>query len=225
MASTISQPLSIDGQTLHNVEWEEYCRLRDDPANDHIRMTYLDGTLTIMSPQARHDRSSRSLFLLVVAVARAWRIEFLTVGTTTLRRKGRAKLKGAGKEPDDGFYFGEDVAKVEGVDDLDLTIHPPPNLAIEVDNTGNSASALPIYARIRVPEVWVYKVRKHTLWFGRLVGDEYQEIDRSLGLPRLTPTLVLQAFDARSGGMNNLDWLDWLDAWARALPDPPEIVR
>jgi Uma2 family endonuclease len=221
MASTISQPLSIDGQTLRDVEWEEYCRLRDDPANDHLRMTYLDGTQTITSPQARHDRSSRSLLYLVTAVARAWRIRFLAVGTTTLRRKGRARLKGAGKEPDDGFYFGEDVAKVEEVDDLDLTIHPPPNLAIEVDNTVDSKSALPIYARIRVPEVWVYKVRHHTLWFGRLVGDEYQEIDRSQGLPRLTPTLVLQALDVRSGGMDNLDWLDWLDAWARTLPDPP----
>jgi Uma2 family endonuclease len=225
MASTISQPLSSDGQILRDVEWEEYCRLRDDPSNDHLRMTYLDGTLTIISPQARHDRSSRSLLYVVTAVVRAWRIVFLAVGTTTLRRKGRARLKGAGKEPDDGFYFGEDVAKVEGVDDLDLTIHPPPNLAIEVDNTVDSESALPTYARIRVPEVWIYKVRQHTLRFGRLVGDEYQEIDRSLGLPRLTPTLVLQALDARSGGMNNLDWLDWLDAWARALPEPPEVGR
>ena len=30
-----------------------------------------------------------------------------------------------------------------------------------------------------------------------------------------------QALAARDNDMGNLDWLDWLDAWARALPEPP----
>jgi Uma2 family endonuclease len=215
--------LTVDlmGVTLRDVEWETYCKLRDEESNNHLRMNYLDGNLTIMSPLARHDLSARRLFLVVVAVARAWRIEFLAVGTTTLRRKGLARLKGAGKEPDDGFYFGADVAKVENLDDIDLTIHPPPGLAIEVDNTGEAKSALPTYARLGVPEVWIYKAREKTLWFGRLQGKAYRKIDRSIHLARLTPALVLQALAARDNDMGNLDWLDWLDAWARALPEPP----
>jgi Uma2 family endonuclease len=219
MATITEATVALTGITLRDVAWETYCKLRDEESNNHLRMNYLDGNLTIMSPLARHDLSSRQLFLIVVAVVRAWRIEFLPVGTTTLRRKGLAKLKGAGKEPDDGFYFGADVAKVENLDDIDLAIHPPPGLAIEVDNSGEAKSALPTYARIGVPEVWIYKAREKTLWFGRLRGKTYRKISRSIHLERLTPTLVLQALASRDE-MGNLGWLDWLDAWARALPKP-----
>jgi len=208
--------------TLHNVEWRTYLALRDDPANDGLRMAYLDGDLTIMSPQLRHDNSSRRLLVIVVAVARAWRVRFMPIGSTTLRRDGRADAEGAAKEADEGFYLGADAAQVRDNDDLDMAVDPPPSLAIEVDNTINSAGALPAYARIGVPEVWIYRARERSLWFGRLAGAGYEAIDRSLGLPRLTPALVLEALEVLAGGMDDLDWLDWLDAWARALPEPPE---
>ena len=212
--------------TLRKVEWEIYEKLRDDPANDHLRMTYLDGTLTIMSPQLVHDNDSRRLLYVVTAVVRAWRIPFLAVGTTTLRLKGRAGLQGASKEPDEGFYLGEDAARVRGKKALDLAVDPPPNLAIEVDNTGDSEAALATYARIRVLEVWLYKAQERTLWFGCLAGEGYEEIDRSLGLPRLTPSLVVEALEAANAdGTDELDWLDWLDAWSRGLPEPPEVAR
>ena len=220
---TIMSGLFEDGGlTLRDVEWEVYEKLRDDPSNDHLRMTYLDGTLTIMSPQLVHDFNSRQFLYIITAVVRAWRIPFLAVGTTTLRRKGRVKLKGAAKEPDEGFYLGEDAARIRGKQTLDLTVDPPPTLAIEVDNKADSETALPAYARIRVPEVWFYKAQDHALWFGRLAGEGYVEIGRSTGLPRLTPTLVMEALEAALGVCKDeLDWLDWLDAWARALPEPP----
>jgi Uma2 family endonuclease len=205
--------------TIRNVEWTTYCKFRDDPANDHLRMTYLDGDLTIVSPQLVHDFDSRAILLVVIAVARAYRIRFLPVGTTTLRKEGRGPLQGASKEPDEGFYLGEDVARIRGKTDLDLAIDPPPNLALEVDNTGDSEAALPTYARIGVPEVWRFDAVDRSIWFGRLVGDHYEEIGRSLGLPRLTPTLVIEALEARMQEPDYVDWLDWLDRWARALPE------
>ncbi len=214
------------GLTLRNVEWEVYEQLRDDPANDHLRMTYLDGNLTIMSPQFVHEVDSRRIFVVILTAARSWRIPYLAVGTTTLRRKGRVKLTGAAKEPDEGFYLGEDAGLIRGKKTLDLTVDPPPTLAIEVDNKADSETALPTYARIRVPEVWRFNARDRTLWFGRLAGEGYEEITRSLGLPRLTPTLVMEALEAALAVCHDeLDWLDWLDAWARALPEPPEGGR
>lgn len=114
------------------------------------------------------------------------------------------------------------MARIAKIDDIDLTIHPPPGLVIEVDNTGDAKSALPTYARIGVPEVWIYKVREKSLWFGRLAGKAYEKIERSIHLPRLTPMLVLEALDARAGKMGNLEWLDWLDTWAQALPATPD---
>jgi len=222
----MSRSFEDGGLTLRNVEWEVYEKLRDDPINDHLRMTYLDGTLIILSPQIVHDGDSRRFLYVITAVARAWRIEILAVGTTTLRRKGRVRLKSAAKEPDEGFYLGEDVARIRRLTVLDLATDPPPALAIEVDNKADSEIALPTYARIGVPETWLYKVQENTLWFGRLSGKGYQEIGRSLGLPRLTPTLVMEAVAAAlTVCQTEMEWHDWLDAWARALPEPPEAGR
>ncbi len=71
--------------------------------------------------------------------------------TTTLRR-GTARRKGAGKEPDNAFYIGENERRMRKNKTLDLTVDPPPDVAIEVDNTRNSKRALAIYARVGVPE-------------------------------------------------------------------------
>jgi Uma2 family endonuclease len=219
-ATATSSPAPA-GETLHNVEWATYCKLRDDPANDHLRMTYLDGDLTIVSPQhIGHEIDSRGIFIVVMTVARACRIRFLPVGTTTLRKEGRTSPDRAGKEPDEGFYLGDDVARIRGKTELDLSIDPPPNLAIEVDNTRSSESALPTYARIGVPEVWRFDAVDRTLWFGHLEGDHYEEVGRSINLPRLTPALVLEALEARMRAADVGDWLDWLEPWARALPEP-----
>ncbi len=206
---------------LRDVEWKTYCKLRDAEANNHLRMTYLDGNLTIVSPQLAHDLDSRLLLYVVTAVARAWRVRLMAVGTTTLRREGRAELLGAGKEPDEGFYLGDDVVAVRGNRSLDLAVDPPPTLAIEVDHKADSSAALPTYARLRVPELWRLDATGRTLWFGRLVGEDYAEVARSVALSRLTPPLVLQALEARAHQPDDLDWLDWLDAWARNLPEPP----
>ena len=207
--------------TLHNIDWAEYCKLRDDESHKHIRMMYLDGELTIMSPSLPHDNFARRMYEIVRTVALAWDINYFPIGTTTLRREGRAPVKGSGKEPDEAFYLGDDEASVGNNKTLDLTVDPPPSLAIEVENWSEAEAGLAAYARIGVPEVWLYKAREHTLWFGRLNGDTYESIDRSLGLPRLTPALVLQALDKRIEGMRHSPWVRWLEGWARALPEPP----
>jgi Uma2 family endonuclease len=103
---------------------------------------------------------------------------------------------------------------------IDLDVAPPPDLAIEVDHKADSSRALKLYARIGVPEVWRYKAKTKALWFGRLVGDAYESIDWSLNLPRLTPALVVQALE-EAGRMGELEWKDWLIAWARELPEAP----
>ncbi len=222
MSDTTPEPIYLPGVTLHKVEWDTYCEFRDNPSHDHMRMTYLDGDLTILQPGFRNDIGLRQLFMLMTAVVRAWRIEVLMIGGTTLRRPGRTPLEGAGKEPDDGFYLGADAGRIRGKKTLDLTIDPPPSLVIDVHDRADSEFALPTYARLGVPEVWLYNVSERNLWFGRLGGDEYQKVNRSPGLSRLTPDLVLEALDERSKGMmGNLEWLDWLDAWARAMPGPP----
>jgi Uma2 family endonuclease len=208
---------------LHGITWKTYLTLRDNEHNFHTRMTYLDGTLILMSPQQIHDNSGWLLAQLVVMVAWVHRVPHHGTATTTLRRKGDRPRKGSGKEPDHGFYFRDKEPMVRNKEDLDLDVDPPPDLAIEIDNKADSSKALKLYARLGVPELWRYKPRKKNLWFGRLVGDHYEPIERSLNLPWLTPALVVQALQ-EAERLGELEWKDWLLAWARELPEPPAIV-
>jgi Uma2 family endonuclease len=208
------------GTILRNITWKTYVRLRDNAHNDHVRMSYLDGTLILMSPQYIHDRNGWQLAQVVDMVAWVHRIPSQGTMTTTLRRKGHGPRKGTGKEPDFGFYFRENDPRMRNKEQIDLDVDPPPDLAIEVDNKVDSTKALKLYARLGVPEVWRYKPRTKALWFGRLEGEAYEPIDRSLNLPRLTPALVVQAL-TEAERLGGLEWKDWLLAWARDLPEVP----
>src|SRR5689334_17092339 len=118
--------------TLRDVDWETYCQLRDNPANYHIRMDYLDGELTLMSPEPIHDEGAETLGLLIRGVTSGLGLEVKGIRTTTLRR-GTTPTKGSGKEPDNAFYLGENERAMRNLKKkgkLDLTVDPPPDLAI-----------------------------------------------------------------------------------------------
>ena len=222
MATVTAPKLQIiepDQVILPEVSWETYRRLRDAVGNDSIRMIYLDGTLTLMSPALRHDRPSRLLEQLVRGVAAGLGMKLMSIGSATLRR-AEVPGGGVGKEPDIAFYLGDDERRMRLREDLDLAADPPPTLAIEIDNTRNSAPALTVYARLGVPEVWRYSVSKRSIWMGRLDGSTYQEVARSVALPKLTPALVREALDRfQVGDFDDNDWFEWVKVWIRALAE------
>jgi Uma2 family endonuclease len=68
---------------------------------------------------------------------------------------------------------------------MDLSVTPPPELALEVDITSPSLSKAPIYAAIGVPELWRHTGQR--MHFFRLEGNDYVEIEHSDLFPFLTP--------------------------------------
>jgi len=211
----------------HEVAWETYRQLRDDPANDHLRMEYLDGTLTIMSPDPIHEEAADLMGLVVRGTAAGCGIAIKGLRSTTLRR-GIAAFKGSGKDPDNAFYVGPHVEAMTSFRKLrkaklNLDVDRPPDLAIEieVDHSRDSTGSLSTYARLGVPEVWRYDVAEDTLRFFRLAEGGYLEVDRSVVLPRLTPMLVIEALDLLDArpAYDEAAYLDQVRAWAQALPD------
>src|SRR5262245_40595991 len=144
---------------LRGITYGEYLKLRRDEANDHLRMTYYDGTLELMSPERIHEVSSHRLGLLVHIVGVELGLEFEGSRSTTIHRGERKLKKGKGKEPDECFYFANARLILDKERINPDAGDPPPDLWIEVDNRASSAGMLPLYAELGVPEVWRYRAR------------------------------------------------------------------
>jgi Uma2 family endonuclease len=176
-------------------------------------MTYHDGTLEIMSPLYRHEKSSRRIGHVVLVVCSVLGIPCQGTGSTAFGRRGPRPPRGWGKEPDQSFYLAHEPW-IRGKDEIDLDVDPPPDLWIEVDHRGSSRGRLPLYAALGVPEVWRYRTKTSRLWFGRRQDDAYVPIEQSVVLPMLSPRLVLEALSL-GNGLSESEWDLVLREWVR----------
>ncbi|HUE81074.1 MAG TPA: Uma2 family endonuclease [Pyrinomonadaceae bacterium] len=195
---------------LRNVTWETYEQLLKNYENCSVpRLTYDQGDLEIMSPSPPHEATSRLLSLLVNIICEERELDVLDVGSTTHKRADLLK----GIEPDGCFYI-QNVELIRDVDDLDLTVHPPVDLAIEVDLTSPSVAKLPIYAVLGVPEVWQFEEGK--VKFLRLKLGGYAAIGESVVLPGISAEAVTRFLNEAST-MKRPEWLRAVREWIRSL--------
>ncbi len=185
--------------TIRDVTWEQFEAILAEREAEGIRtrIAYIKGTLEIMSPLPIHERPHRIIGHIVVALLDIQERDWEDFGSTTFRKKA----KKAGLEPDTCFYI-QNAEKVRDRKRIDLTVDPPPDLAIEADVT--SGTALDIYELLEVPEVWIYTEEKFTI--NVLTDGKYVESSTSPTFPHLPileliPQLVDRAFTDGSSKM------------------------
>lgn len=218
--STITQPQSparaparADRVVLQSIDWTTYVALRDNPANWRVRMTYDRGVLELMSPLRMHDARGRFIGRLIGEWTMELDITLASCGSTTLRREDLDR----GCEPDEGFYI-ENEPLMRPHESLDLAVHPPPDLVVEVDVTSDSLGRMPIYRALGVPEVWRHDGER--LRFYALGEDgDYAEIAVSRQLPPLRPADIERFLDLRSEVGEN-DAVRAFREWIRAAVLP-----
>jgi Uma2 family endonuclease len=137
---------------VYGVSWKTYRKLRDEPENMHLRMTFDQGRLELMSPSKMHERVAYLLGRMVDLWTEVNDIALQGCRTMTFQRQDLAR----GLEPDNCFYIQNEPV-VRQREELDLTRDPPPDLVIEVDLTSPSRRRLPMYQALGVPEVWVWR--------------------------------------------------------------------
>ncbi len=168
----------------YGVPWSEYLRLREEFTEaSHLRMTYQRGVLEIMSPKRLHEQITRLIDMVVTLIAFETGRNVDNCGALTLRVAGIA----SGGEPDSCFYLAHE-GDVRGLSDIDLTLHPPPDLVLEVDITSPSLDKFELYAAAGVPEIWRHDEGRIT--FYRLTHNSYERISQSICLPQLTSHLL-----------------------------------
>ena len=156
---------------LSGVSWQQYETLRSN-LNDFpgLRMTYLEGTLEIMTPAPEHEMSKKAIARLLERYADDMDIKLHGLGSTTFRREAKAR----GLEPDECYCVGE--------------LKDIPDIAIEVVVSSGGIDKLAIYQGLGVPEVWFWKGGKFSVYSFREQG--YEAIAKSEFLPELDLSLL-----------------------------------
>jgi Uma2 family endonuclease len=174
---------AIEHIVLYHVPWKAYEAILEAMGDRRLRHTYDRGTLEIMSPLKRHDRTKKIIGRMIEAASLALRIEIQSIGSTTLRKENKEK----GLEPDECYYVAHEAA-VRHFDDYDPQRDPPPDLAVEVDVTHSSVSRMDVYRGLGISEVW--RLHAGDVTFYELTRGRYSKIDKSVAFPMITPLVV-----------------------------------
>ena len=162
---------------LENVTWKELETIIAELGEHRAaRIAYDRGILEIMSPLPEHEFDKEIISDLVKALLEQLDVEFISLGSTTFKNQFMEQ----GIEPDQCFYI-QNEAVIRGKKRLDLTIDPPPDLALEIDIT--SRTHLNIYQGLQVPEVWRFE--NGILQINLLQNGVYVESKSSLNFPNL----------------------------------------
>ncbi|OQW92076.1 MAG: hypothetical protein BWK79_15445 [Beggiatoa sp. IS2] len=162
---------------VKEVDWLTFEHLLEQLGEKRaVKLSYSQGLLEIMTPLLEHEDDKNILSDLVKILLEELNIEFRAVGSTTFKNKRMAQAI----EPDECFYIEHEQA-IRGKKRVDLTVDPPPDLAIEIDIT--TRTHLGNYEALEVPELWRYDGQQLFIYI--LQQNVYIESDHSLHFPQL----------------------------------------
>jgi Uma2 family endonuclease len=200
--------------TLHGVDWSGYSSLLRIRGEGRVpQITYLDGTVWLMSPAFSHERFSSRLGILVLTIIEELDIPCTPAAATTFRRK---KKKG-GVEGDQTYYFSHEPM-IRGKDKLSLRVDPPPDLAVEVVNTHGASAKMEVYRRFGVPEVWVCDMSEMSIFLLQ-PNRRYAESQTSGIFPFLTADEVFTWVSRIVDGPET-NWIKPLRKWVKETLKP-----
>ena len=173
-ASTPTQDHCI---TLYEVNWDSLELIESALEEYAVSLTYLDGTLDLMTSSPEHEKSKSTIGLLLETYLRESKIRFYVCGSPTLGSRN----VGARGEPDESYNLE--------------TEKEVPDIAIEVAFTSGGVDKLEKYRRWRVPEVWFWNRKQ--LFVYHLGEQGYEQITKSEFLPKLDLNLFVRCLNMR----------------------------
>lgn len=199
--------LEIVPALLHDISWRLYEELLQATEDQHIRMTYDRGDLELMSPLPRHEKYKVLVRILIEELARELDMDIVCFGSMTCKREDLVR----GLEPDECYYIAKAKVMWKKLD-IDFSIDPPPDLAVEIDVTSNSLDRHGIYAALGVPELWRYN--GSTLRVYHLIKGKYVLKKKSSAFPHV-PIDGFESFIKTWDSFSQREWLDKFREWVR----------
>lgn len=150
MQVALKQIIISPGQQLliEDISWQMYEQLLLEFGETRgSRINYSHGVLEIMVPLPEHEVNKVIIGDLVKVLLEELSLEFWSLGSTTFKSETMQQ----GLEADDCFYI-ENEAAIRGKKQIDLSIDPPPDIALEIDIT--SRTRFNNYEALGVGELW-----------------------------------------------------------------------
>ena len=204
---TVSSPAE-QRVVLNNVSWSTYVALVEDVNGRGGRMAYNEGVLEIMSPSPWHETIKRLIGRMVETLTEELNIDIRSVSSTTFKREDAER----GIEADECYYIDHAQA-VRGKAEIDLTVDPSPDLAIEVDISRSSMNKLDIYSTLGVGEIWQYDGKSVRILVLR-ADNNYVEVGQSQALPQFPVNEMLRIL-AEWRSLGETELIRTFRAWVR----------
>jgi Uma2 family endonuclease len=169
---------------LRGVSWQTYKALVDEMESSAVRFTYDRGSLEMMSPSRDHERLKTLIGRIVEIFTEELDIPMQAGGSTTWSKEDLER----GLEADECYHIQHEP-QICHRDVSDLSVDPPPDLAVEVEIGHSILDKLAVYGALRIPEIWRYDGESLRVCLLQPDGT-YTDSARSLNLPQLPPQQV-----------------------------------
>ena len=190
---------------LQDISWSDFeCILKDLGEHRSSKISYCNGVMEIMVPLPEHEKHKEVIGDLVKILLEKLENDFEALGSTTFKNLPMAQAV----EADTCFYI-KNYRAVIGKDRLDLTIDPPPDLAIEIDITNRTR--LDNYLLLKVPELWRYT--RTGLQIYLLQGDCYTESLISPNFPGIPIVELIETYVKKAQSEGRSKAIRALRAW------------
>ncbi|MCZ0900208.1 Uma2 family endonuclease, partial [Microcoleus sp. HI-ES] len=197
------------GQQLlvEDVNWQQFESILAELGERRAsRLSYSNGRLEIMVPLPEHEKAKEIIGDMVKILLETRQIAFESLGSTTLKNERMSQAV----EPDTCFYI-QNQAAVIGKNRLDMSVDPPPDLAIEIDLT--SRTQLDNYQILGVPELWRYARRG--LQINVLQTEQYIESDVSPTFPNIPIVELVNQYTQQSQVAGRTPAIQAFKNWVR----------
>ncbi|MGR8934793.1 MAG: Uma2 family endonuclease [Gammaproteobacteria bacterium] len=172
---------------LKNIAWEDFESILEETGESRKtpRFSYSQGWLELMSPLAVHEDDKSIISDLIKILLEERDSEFRSLGSVTLKNEAMKQAV----EPDDCFYIQHE-SLIRGKDRIDLSIDPPPDLALEIDITHRTH--FNNYEKLGIPELWRFNGRELEILV--LENGCYRPSETSLQFPDVAVKRLIPEF-------------------------------
>ena len=171
---------------LQDISWQEFENILEEFGEHRSsRISYSNEVLEIMIPLPEHEKDKEIIGEIVRILLDELEIDFEPLGSTTFKNRAMAQAI----EADTCFYI-KNYRAVIGKNRIDLTIDPPPDLAIEIDITNRTQ--LDNYLLLKVPELWRYTRKGLQIYL--LEGESYIESQISTNFPHIPIIELIESY-------------------------------